>query len=250
MKLLLPALYFFALLLSHGGEVLDRQFAALAKIRTVSCEAERITVGPPGELRMLSRVFYQADRMLHSENIKPAHRRIILDGKSLFLKDDAFPKGFSAPLADLDQQDAWRDQLRRIPGTPSEHLHRIRGAGGTELKLEAADKDGLMVAIPKPGSLCPVLHVDELGRLTRIEYFRDETRALRTAVMDYSDFKEFDGVWLSQTQKAILTIGADTVTETARFLNLQVNQSLAASLFDPAVHFKGVVFADKFDQMK
>jgi hypothetical protein len=118
------------------------------------------------------------------------------------------------------------------------------------MKLESAAQAGVVVAIPKPGSLCPVLHVDERGRLTRIEYFRDETRSVRTAVIDYSDFKEFDGAWLSQTQKAVLTIGADTIIETARFLNLQVNQPLAAALFDPAVHFKGVVFADKFDQMK
>jgi hypothetical protein len=235
---------------ARADEVLDKLIADLDRIRSVSCEVERVTASEDGQLRLLIRVFYQHGGRLHVENVKPARRRIITDGTTLYFKAEGFEQGFSAPLADLEKQDFWRDQIRRIPGTASDHLWRIASA-----KVPGENLD------PEPGlpvrrgyataRLYAVLALDDQGRLARVEYFRDATRKERTAVIDYSEWKDGgDGIWVAQVHKALLKAGAGEVTENTRVLNLKLNQPVADSLFDPKLYFQGVKFVADYAEMK
>lgn len=235
---------------ARADDVLDKLIADLDRIRSVSCEVERVTEGEEGKLRLLSRVFYQHGRRLHVENVKPARRRIITDGTTLYFKADLLETGFSAPLDELEKQDFWRDQIRRIPGTASDHLWRLASE-----KVEGEKLD------PEPGlpvrrgyaaaRLYAVLSLDDQGRLARVEYFRDTSRRDRTAVFDYSEWKDGgDGIWVAQVHKAVLKSGAGEVTENTRVLNLKLNQPVADSLFDPRLYFEGVKFVPDYAEMK
>jgi hypothetical protein len=244
------ALGFAALDASPADPLLDALEASYHRIRTVSCEVERVTEGAQGRLKLLSRVFYQEGGRLHVENVRPGRRRIVCDGRALWLKDDAFQQGFSGPLAELRGQEFWRDQIERIPGTPSEHIRRARAQNLTGRLLPAADGVARRTAYAAEKTHL-VISQDERDRIVALEYFRDPELQDRAARFEYAEFKDFpDGISVAQLHRAWLRSGADEITETTRFLNLAVNEPVAASLFDAARHFPGVSFHDDFSTLK
>lgn len=249
MKRLLP-LFLLAVSVCRGGPVLDQLQADFARIRTVTCEVERVTEGKQGQIKLLSRVFYQEGGRLHVENFKPGRRRIVMDGTRLFLKDEAFTQGFSGPIATLRDQDFWRDQIERIPGTASDHVRRAIAQKLEEAPLPAAEGLARRTGFQAEKTYL-VLGQDQRGRILRVEYFKDATLSALTARFVYTDFKEFaDGVAIAQTHRGEVHAGADVIQETTRFLNLEANQPVPAGMFDPKLYFKGVEFADDFGKMK
>ena len=72
--------------------------AAYKDIETITCEVRKTTKGSDQTMRMLSRVYYKKDRLIHVDNVTPKKRRIICDGKTLWYYEAGAPDRKSTRL--------------------------------------------------------------------------------------------------------------------------------------------------------
>ncbi len=208
-------------------------------IQTVSCLVRKTTVMREQTARMLSRVYYQRPDRLHVENVAPLRRRILSDGARFYLAQDGWRKGYSVPLAELDGE--WKIMQQSIPGTAMEHLLRLQGAAEDE--LESQPELPVRRGYQKDGNLYVVLAADADGRLARMEFYKNRDLTERTALYRFDEFLHVtNNCWLAGRQQAEVRLQDELIEETRRFDNLQVNQPLAAGLFDPNAFFKGIDF--------
>lgn len=214
-------------------------------ILTVSCMVRKTTEVQDQTAQMLSRVYYQRPDRLHVENVAPLQRRILSDGARFYLSQAGWRKGYSVPLAQLAGE--WQIMQQSIPGTAMEHLLRLQGTpeeildGQPELPVRRGyQKDKLYV----------VLAADAQNRLARLEFFKNRDLTERTAVYQFDNFLHVtNDCWLAARQRAEVQMQGDTLRETRRFDNLQVNQPLAAGLFDPKTFFKDIEFVADFSEL-
>jgi len=113
-------------LCAHADSMLEQLWAGYERIESVRGEIRRDNTGPGGTVRTLSRVYYQRPDRLNVENIMPVQRRIVADGERFYSYIQGDPKGFSRPIAELNED--MLINLRKVPGTPMDHLARLRGA--------------------------------------------------------------------------------------------------------------------------
>jgi len=223
----------------------ERLCAAYGVLTNVSCSIRKDTVSGLRHSRMLSRVHYQTPDRIHVDNTAPARRRIVCDGATLYYHDAALPKGFSRPVAQLDPD--WLVMLRTVPGSPMEHLLRLKGV--PEKALPATTEAPVRRGYETPAGFV-VLSCDTSNRLARLEFFATPSMESRSAVYDYSGFEEVaPACWIPRLHKAVLTTAGVRVEETRRLDALVVNQPPPPGLFDPAVFFQGVEFVPDFADM-
>ncbi|MCA1808228.1 MAG: hypothetical protein LC725_02020 [Lentisphaerae bacterium] len=216
------------------------------QVTSVSCMARKSTTVQGHTAQMLSRIYYQRPNRLHVENITPFKRRIMADGERFYLSQENWRKGYSVPLANLDEE--WRIMQQAVPGTAMEHLLRLRGI--PEEELEPADGLPLRRGYQAP-RVYVVLACDAQGRLARIEIFQGEKTGEKTATYLYDDFTEAArDCWLAARQEAEITMGQETLREIRRLDNLQINQPIAPALFDPRTFFKDLEFVDNFPALE
>lgn len=223
--------------------LVERLCAEYERIETITCEIRKTTVGGGRTVRMLSRVFYKKPDHIHVDNVAPAKRRIIADGKKFYYHEQGVSRGFSRPIAELTEE--WLVSLRNIPGTPMEHLLRLKGT--PETPLPATEEFPLRRGY-QTEKLFVVLSCDNDGKLVRIEFFKSPEMKEKTAQYDYSVFqKAVDNCWISCLQKAVVFLpGDEDVTETRRIDNLEVNKPIADMMFRVDIFFKDVDFVDEF----
>ena len=112
---------------AQGETVLERVLKSYDSIQSLSCEIRRDTPLADGQtLRMLSRVYYQRPDKLHVENFSPVKRRIVSDGSVFRSYTEGAPKGFSRPVAELN--DEMLRNLRMVPGSAANLLEVLKGA--------------------------------------------------------------------------------------------------------------------------
>lgn len=235
-----------SLIMSAQGETLAERFLkGYDSISSLSCEVRKDIDAPSGSMRMLSRVYYQKPERLHVENLTPIPRRIIADGSNLFSYIEGDAKGFSRPITRLDKE--MLISLRSIPGTPMEHLLRLKGIEEVELPPL---QDFPLRRGYAADNIFVVLACDTSNRLARIEFFNSADRAQTVARYTYSQFKEImPGVWLSCWHKAELFRPEGRAVETRKISNITIDQPLAPGLFMSGSFFKGISFVDSFDDM-
>jgi hypothetical protein len=215
------------------------------RIQSVACEVQKDGEAGGNKVRTLSRVFYQKPDCLHVENVTPLKRRIVADGTNFSSYVEGDRKGFSRPVAKLDED--MLISLRKVPGTAMDHLLRLRQAAETNLAgtAEFPVRKGYSTT-----KAFVVLSLDTTGRLARIEFFTSSDMRGRTAQCDYSLFQEaVPGVWIPCLHQTVLNAGGVESRETSRFLNVAVNKPIAPNLFNPRLFFKDVEFADSFEAM-
>lgn len=222
----------------YGETLAERLLAAYDGVKSVSCEVRREmrSEGAPA-VRTLSRVHWQRGDRLNVETVTPLPRRIVADGAALFSYIDGDPMGFSRPVDQLDPD--WLLSLRKIPGTPTEHLLRLKGVAEEELPgtAEFPVRRGYQAE-----RIYAVLCLDASNRLARLEFYRDAGRQDLVAHYRFIQFEEKAGVPFVLRQEAVLRTGEVEAHETTQVLRLEVNQPQPGLLFQPDRFFKKVTF--------
>ncbi len=230
---------------ARGETLAERILASYDPVRSVSCEVRKDSEAGGRTMRMLSRVYYEKPDRLHVDQPAPIPRRIVADGTTFYSYIEGDPKGFSRPIAKLNEE--MQINLRKVPGTAMDHLLKLKGVAETNLPptAEFAERKGY-----DTGKLFVVLSTDATGRLARIEFFSSPAMEETNLRCDYSDFRQVDGgAWIPCLHKAVLRLGGVESRETTRVDNLAVNQAIPANLFVAAPFFKDVEFVDSFEEI-
>lgn len=231
---------------ARGETVLERVRKPYESIQSLSCEIRRDTPLPDGQvLRMLSRVYYQRPDRLHVENFSPVKRRIVSDGTVFRSFTEGAPKGFSRPVAELN--DEMLRNLRMVPGSAANMLDLL--AETAEVPLEPT-ADYPVRAGYDNGKSFAVLNLDEKGRLARFEIYGSAAMTDLQTRTDFSAFQEVvPGVWIACLQQSKIMVQGMERTETTRVDNLAANGEIPASLFEAGAFFPGVEFVDSFEKI-
>jgi hypothetical protein len=229
-----------------GAETLaEKLLAQFDPVQSVACEIRRDVEGPGGSMRMLSRVYYRKPDLLHVDQPAPIPRRIVSDGATFYSYVEGDPRGFSRPVEKLSEE--MLVNLRKVPGTPMEHLMKLRGVA--EKDLDATPEFPVRTGY-ETEKVFVVLSLDAEGRLARIEFYATPAMAHRTAQYDYSGFRQVaGGAWVPCLHKGAFTVGGVETKETVRVDNLAVNEPIAQGLFVAGPFFEGVEFVDEFDKV-
>ncbi len=236
----------WAAIAARGETVLERVLKPYESIQSLSCEVRRDTPLPDGQtLRMLSRVYYQRPDRLHVENFSPVKRRIISDGAVFRSFTEGAPKGFSRPVAELN--DEMLRNLRMVPGSAANMLDVLKGAA--EVALEPTEAFPVRAGYDN-GKSFAVLSLDENGRLARYEIFGSVAMTDLLTRTDFSAFQEVaPGVWIASLQQSKVTVAGLERTETTRVDNVVANGEIPAALFEAGSFFTGVEFVDSFEKI-
>lgn len=223
----------------------DRLVAGYDAVQSVQCEVRRDTSSDGRMGRRLSRVYFRRPDHLHVQVVSPLPRRIVADGTNLYSYIDGDARGFAAPIANLDEN--WLISLRQVPGTPLDHLLRLRGVA--EEELPSSPEFPVRRGYQKE-SVYVVLSLDASNRLARVEFFKGGLLGAPAARYDYSGFQEpLPGVWFPCLQKGTLNQGDAEAVETTRIQQLVVNGPIPENLFSPAPFFPGVAFTADLDAL-
>lgn len=223
----------------------DRLIGEYGRIERLSCHIRREVETPQGRTRFLSRVFWERGGRLHVDNSSPLPRTIVSDGTNFFSYIQGDPRGFSRPVAELDEEMTLN--LLKVPGTAMEHLLRLKDAAETPLPPEP---DLPVRAGYVAGRIYAELNLDASNRLVRVDLFDAADRARRTARYDYSRFEEvLPGVWIPLRHEARVELGGAEITEIVQIDRLDARSPIAPALFQPGLHFHGVQFEPSFDRV-
>ena len=216
------------------------------KIDSLSCEIRKTTKSKDHTLRILSRIQYRKPDHIHVENISPFKRTIVADGKNLYYYQQSFKRGFSRPINKLS--DTWLTTLKNVPGTPMEHLIKLRNTPEQELPptSDGSRRSGYNV---KKG-IFVVLTVDRTNRITNIDFYKSPAMQKKTAEYVYSkQIEVMPCCWIPTRHKATLFLPADErVTETRIISNLSVNKKIPDQIFNHELFFKDIEFTDDFQR--
>ena len=226
-----------AAVLVRGAPDLEAPFAGL---RTLSCDVERVSKVPQGELRILSRVFHQAPGKLLVENFSPGRRKILCDGTTLYFHDASFQKGFRRETAKLD--DWWNGQIANLPCTPFEHTRRLRGIEPRVLKEEGGER---LLGYAASNAWVEV-RVGAKDLIQSIDLYSGPDHAFQFGRVEYTRYEEIAGVPVIAAMTSWKQVEDLRVEETVTFRNIRVNEPLADRLFDARAHFEGVEFVDEY----
>lgn len=231
---------------ARGETVRERVLKPYDSIQSLSCEIRRDTPLPDGQtLRMLSRVYFQRPDRLHVENFSPVKRRIVSDGTVFRSYTEGAPKGFSRPVAELNEEMV--RNLRMVPGSAANLLEVL--AGSTEVSLDPTAEFPVRAGYDN-GKSFAVLNLDGQGRLARFEIYGSSAMADLSTRTDFSAFQEVaPGVWIACLQQAKITIQGMERTETTRVDNVVANGEIPAALFEAAAFFPDVEFVDSFEKI-
>lgn len=237
---LLPPVFLLLASLAAAATPAPDLEAPYAGLETLSCDVERVSKVPQGELRILSRVFHRKPGRLLVENFAPGRRKILSDGKTLFFHDASFKKGFRQDLSKLD--DWWNAQIANLPCTPFEHTRRLRGIEPRVLKEDAG---GRLLGYA-PSNAWVEVKVDARGLIQSLDLYSGPDHATQFGRVEYTGYSEVAGVPVITAMKSWKQVGDVRVDETVTFTNIRVNEPMADRLFDSAPHFEGVEFVDDY----
>lgn len=227
---------------TQAAEWIDRLLADYAQIQSVSCTVQRHTVSGEDEHRLLSRVWYRRPDQLHVESrvagLDGVVRRIIADGKRLYMHLEGEADGFSREIEALEP--ALLIEIRRLPGTAMDHFLRLKGLASDPLPPREEMPVRRLYQTP---SAWVELALDPSNRPVELSFYRDEALTDRFASYRYDAFREvIAGVWVPMRHRATFQESGMTVVETLRISAYAVNQPFDSKRFDPDAVFKDVRF--------
>jgi len=227
-----------------GETAAERLLVGFATVRTLGCDMRRDKpLGDGGEVRMYSRILYEAPNRLNAENISPLPRRTVSDGVVFRQHAEGMAKGFSRRVEDLD--DEMRTNLEMLPGSNANLLKPLAGVPEDDLgEIEGLSCKGYAL---ERGYV--VLGFDAEGRWARAEVYGSAARDDLVMRSDYADFAPAgQGVWIACRQTTAVTAPGGKATETVRISKLRIDEPIPAASFDGAAFFPGVEFTDRFDK--
>ncbi len=215
------------------------------EIRSVSVSVRKdSSIGGIKAPTLLSKVYFVAPDKLYVENISPFRRYIISDGSFFYLAHNDFNKVLKMPLEKLEGE--WKLMQETIPGTPMEHLLRLKGVAERVIP----DQDGLTCrAYDVKTNLSLVLYCNNAGQLVKMDYYYDNSLSKKKASYEFSQFVEVKaGVWLATLHKAKGYFSDGEYTETKRFDNILINTEISPSIFEAERYFKGKTFVGNMEE--
>lgn len=231
---------------AQAERLVDQLMAQYAKIESVQCDIRRDVANEDGQMRWLSRVYFQQGDRLHVENFSPLPRRIIADGQTMFQHNEGQPRGFRRPIVELNE--TMQQGLRRVPGTLMDHLFRI-GDAEEEVLPDGDDAFPIRRGYATE-SIYAVLHVDDDLRLGRLELFDAHDHEKRTGVIECESFIEAaPGVWIALIHRGRFQLGGMENSETTRITNYAANTPLADHLFNADAFFRDVRWVSRFEDL-
>ncbi len=229
----------------HAETAIDRLLVNYNRIESLSCKIRRVSEVGDQKVRRLSRIYWKRGDFIHVDNIAPLKRRIIADGKHFYYYITGEPKGFSRPIEQLSGEQI--AELRRVPGTPMDHLLKLKGL--EEELLKPKDAGGLSFGYKGDGFFAEV-NTDERNRLSSILYYEGDAQGRMQARYDYSEYKEImSGLWMPLKHDAQILIGKEDGSETLRVSDLTVNEPIAEGLFIADHFLKGVDYVKTFKEI-
>lgn len=242
---LLLALLSSAAPVTRAETLAERLIASYDGVQAVQCEVRRDSSAGGRMGRRLSRVYFRRPDCLHVQTVSPLPRRIVADGTNLYSYIEGDPRGYAAPIAKLDEK--WLLSLRQVPGTPMDHLLRLRGVPEEELPA-TAEFPVRRGYLKEP--VYVILSLDASNRLARVEFFEGSALGARTGLFEYGNFQEpLPGAWFPCLQKATLYAFGEETVETTRINQLAVNGPIPDNLFNAAPFFPGIAFTDNFEDL-
>ena len=222
----------------------ERLLAGFAEVKTLGCEMRRDKPLPNGEeVRMYSRILYEAPNKLNSENTSPLPRRTVSDGVVLRQYAEGMCKGISRRVEDLDAE--MRTNLEMLPGSNANLLKPLAGVAEEDL----GEIDGLVCKGYALEHGYVVLGFDAEGRWARTEVYGSASRDDLMMRSDYSDFERAgEHAWIACRQVTTLAAGGGA-DEPVRISKLRIDDPIPAASFDGAAFFPGVEFTDRFDKV-
>ncbi len=225
--------------------LVDQLLAQYEQIESVTCDLRRDIMQDDQSMRWLSRIYFQRPDRLNVKNHAPLPRRIVSDGTTLFQHNRGQPRGFRQAVDELNE--AMLLSLRRVPGTPMEHLVRLRGV--PEIVLEGNEDHPIRRAYAT-ANIYAVLHADEAGRLKRLELYDANDRSRLTGEIDFAAHVEvLPGVWIAMQQESRFLLSDLTVRETTRLSQYTVNTPIPADHFEPDHFFEDVEWVADFSKL-
>ncbi len=226
-----------AILEVPSTNVLDAVHAQYAAVSNVSCTVRRdATAGTGGKIEVMSRIVWARGDLMNVQTVKPAARRVVIDGKTVQVKGP----GDNAPAIyqTTNQTPTQVANLRSVPGSPEELLAPLAG-------LAAADRPAVKpfarsVAFTDADSREPIaiLHIDSAGRVAKLEYTGGkEPSDPPSSTTFHGAFEALPGVWLFRRVETEARIDGRTLRLVSRFDKFAVNGDLPASIFDPKAFF-------------
>jgi len=177
--------------------------------------------------------------------VAPIARQIVADGTNLYYYVRGKPKGFSCPVSKLNEH--WLTQLRRVPGTPMDHLLRLRGV--SETRLEPTDKFPVRVGY-QTRRVFAVLSLDNLGRLAQIDFFASTDMEQHLACHTYGEFTNVaEHVWIPRIHSMRYSCAGVKGHETTKIADLVVNAAIDERFFRPGSFFENVTLVPLPDEM-
>lgn len=228
-----------------AANLVDDLLADYSRVKSLSCEIQRDSEAEGQKSRTLSRMYYRAPNQINVQNLSPLKRTVVVDGSNLFSCIEGETKGFSRPLPLLDK--AMLEQVRKVPGTPMEHLYALQGALETTLPPTSHYPDRRGYVLPRT---YVVLSLDRQKRPALLEFFDGKDRKRRFGRFEYSNFVSLGpGVWISQRQEVEATLHGVIVKEITRLSDVKLNEPLSGELFDARRVFPGVSFVSSLSEV-
>jgi hypothetical protein len=221
----------------------ERLASAYTAVTSMTCTVRREVVSDGREALHLSRVWFARPDRLRVESSLPVARKIVADGADLYYHIAGDARGLKRPIPELRED--MRLEIRRVPGTPMEHLLRLLGLPETALP----PAEGWPVrAGYDTGRAYLVLSLDGNGRLGRVEVFDGPALEKRLGRYDYGSYREIvPGVWLACRQESCFQYDGREVREVIRIENPVVNGGIPVEMFEAGPVFPGVVFTPEGD---
>ncbi len=151
---------------------------------------------------------------------------------------DGQAEGLARPIAALDA--AMLVELRRVPGTPMDHLLRLRDAEA--IPLDGTETYPERIHFAQAGAHV-VLNLDPLGRPAEIRFYRSADLTDPFAHYVYTGFREvLDDVWIPMRHTAEYTREEGVVQESVRISGYEVLSEIPAARFEVKTVFPDVRF--------
>lgn len=217
-----------------ASNVLSAVGAQYAAISNLSCTVRReASDGKGGTVEAMSRIAWARGDRLHVEGLKGGGRRVVIDGKSVYVKHpgEAAPAKYKVE----DQLPTQLANLRSVPASPEEMLAPLASLAATESEPPAPYARAVAFS-EEAGKMSATVLFDTLGRVARIDFLTATGEGKPPAASSATfkaPFEALPGVWLFRRVETEATVEGVAVSAVTRFDRIEVNGELPDAVFDP-----------------
>lgn len=235
-----------ALAESKHQHLVKQKLENYARIKTLTCRVRRTAESGNRKLTFLSKVFYKKGDFLHSKTVAPYSRTVIANGKKLYSYFQNHTKGVAKDIDKLEKNELIN--LRKVPGTPMDHLYRLADSPQTILDPTAGYAERYAYTTK---NAFVVVSVDKESRIKSIAFYNGKDMKDKKAETMYSRHKKVEeDLWIPCLHESTVYHEQTKAVETIHFNNLEVNVPVAENLFIAGNFMPDVEFVDSYSDLR